>query len=249
MEIKKDIKMADVIHMNYLTLQILDRFGIKLGFGDKSIATVCKENNIELCFFLEVLNFFQSKTYLSKYNADTFPVKQAINYLRNSHKYFLDIKVIEIENMINDMNIRCELNKDNIMLLDNFFREYRLELEAHIKREEDLVYPYILKVSQAYKSRTISSELYTQIEKYSIIDYAHEHGNIEEKLFDLKNIIIKYLPPVKHSILCHKILIELFNLEKDLNDHTLIEEKLVVPNIAEMELFLKDLYNSKQLLK
>lgn len=245
MLIKKNIKMADVIHINYLFLRVLDRFGIKLGFGDKKIDEICKEYNVDVDFFLEVINSFNNKTYLPKCNAINFPTQQAINYLRNTHRFFLKIKVVEIENMIKDMNILCEFDKQNILLLNNFFAEYREELKTHIEREEKFIYPYILKISQAYNHKHISDELYQQIKKHSINDYAGEHDNVEEKLFDLKNIIIKYLPPVKNSLLCQKILIELFNLEKDLNDHALLEDKLVVPIIAEKERFLKKLYNAK----
>ena len=40
MLITKNIKMADVIHMNYFTLSVLNRFGIELGFGDKTVEQV-----------------------------------------------------------------------------------------------------------------------------------------------------------------------------------------------------------------
>ena len=73
------------------------------------------------------------------------------------------------------------------------------------------------------------------MENYSIDIFKNEHDNIEEKLFDLKNIIIKYLHQPKDEKLCNKLLYELFNLEQDLNDHSRIEDKVLVPKIREME--------------
>ena len=81
----------------------------------------------------------------------------------------------------------------------------------------------------------VSADIVKKIKNYSINDFAIEHDNVEEKLYDLKNIIIKYLPPCKNKTLCARILIELFRLEKDLNAHALLEDKVLIPKVAKME--------------
>ena len=40
MRIKKDMKLADVIQLNYMLIPVIHRFGINLGFGDKNVADV-----------------------------------------------------------------------------------------------------------------------------------------------------------------------------------------------------------------
>lgn len=244
--ISKSMKMADLVHLNYLLLFVLDRFGIKLGFGDKTIQEVCGEYNLDADFFVEIANSFLDEDYVPSSNIDTFPAQLAIDYLRNTHNYYLEEKVPEIEGLINQMVTDCKLDRKNIDVLNNFFYVYKQELTDHIKREEDAVFPYVLQVAQAYREGVISDKLYQKMNEYNINDYASEHDNVEQKLYDLKNIIIKYLPPVENSLLCHKILIELFNLEKDLNDHALLEDKLIVPIIARQEERLQELYNRER---
>jgi len=80
-----------------------------------------------------------------------------------------------------------------------------------------------------------------QVTTYSITDYEEEHENVEEKLFDLKIIILKYLPPTTDQNLCFTILQELFILEKDLNEHARIEDTILVPKVEEMESEIKKL--------
>ena len=58
--------MADVIHLNYFTLSVLNRFGIELGFGDKTVDEVCKQNQDDVDFFLEIVNIFVDKKPLSE---------------------------------------------------------------------------------------------------------------------------------------------------------------------------------------
>ena len=50
------MKMAEVIHNNYLLIPVIRRFGIKLGFGDKTVKTICKEHNIDHDFLLAIIN-------------------------------------------------------------------------------------------------------------------------------------------------------------------------------------------------
>lgn len=84
---------------------------------------------------------------------------------------------------------------------------------------------------------------YRKMKEYSITNYAEEHNNIEEKLTDLKNIIIKYLPPADNQDVVFRILQKLFKLENDLNYHAAIEERILVPKIMAMEKKLEEIYS------
>ena len=235
MLITKNIKMADVIHLNYFTLTVINRFGIELGFGDKSVEEVCKIHDVDIDFFLEIVNTFVDKDYFPKKHLQTFSVKLITNYLQNTHNDYHKNKVPEIEFLIEEMVNSCYTQKENIVLLKKFFNDYKQELLNHTKREEEIVFPYTIAIETAYLSEDADNSILELMETYSIDVFQNEHDNIEEKLFDLKNIIIKYLPQPKDSRLCNKLLYELFNLEQDLNDHSRIEEKVLVPKVRQME--------------
>lgn len=235
MIITKNIKMADVIHTNYFTLSVLNRFGIELGFGDKSVDEICKKNNVDVDFFLEIVNAFVDKDYFPKKHLQTFSVKLITDYLQKTHDYYHKLKVPEIEHLIEEMVDSCYTQKENIVLLKKFFNDYKQELLNHTRREEKIVFPYTLAIEKAYNSEESDNSVIELMETYSIEIFQNEHDNIEEKLLDLRNIIIKYLPQPKNSRLCNKLLYELFNLEQDINDHSRIEEKVLVPKIREME--------------
>lgn len=233
--INKSMKMADVIHIDHMLLPIINRFGIQLGFGDKTIAEICKEKNVNPDFFTEILNAFHDPEYFPKEHLQTFKIELILDYLIKTHEYYLNFEVPEIENLINELIKTCKIKKDNLLLLKSFFREYEKELEAHIKREDEMVYPYIRHLEKFVYEDDPANDLKEKINKYSIEEFANEHDNVEEKLFDLKNIIIKYLPPPKDSNLCNLILSRLFELEKDLNDHARIEDKILIPKVIQLE--------------
>ena len=54
---KANDSLAELISDDFKLLQVLSRFGIALGFGDKCVGQVCKENNVDTYTFLAVCNF------------------------------------------------------------------------------------------------------------------------------------------------------------------------------------------------
>ena len=50
-------KMISVIRDNYNILQAMNSFGIYLGFGDKTVDEVCKEQGVDTFTFLTVINY------------------------------------------------------------------------------------------------------------------------------------------------------------------------------------------------
>ncbi len=234
MKILHNNKMAELIHLNYNILSILYRFDIKLGFGDKTIDEVCKEHNINTKFFLEIANAFINKDYSPEDNLQNFSIELIVNYLQKTHIYYTKEKIPEILKLINNLKFKTNSQR-NIDLLKDFFTQYSSEFNQHIKREDDFIYPYVISLQKAFDTKQISKADIDLINKKPISSYQIEHENVEEKLYDLKNILIKYLPPATNQKTINIILSKLFKLEDDLNEHTRIENKVMIPKAIKLE--------------
>jgi len=239
MLIQKDMKLADVIHHDHNLVPVINRFDIHLGFGEKTIAELCAEKGVNQEFFLIIINAYHDHQYFPKKHLQSFPAALLIDYLKRSHRYYLDEKIPGIELIIDKLGKESELDTETFLLLKNFFTEYKQELVNHINKEESTVYPYVKKLEHAIDSGDIPIGLPDEMAAYSITDYEKEHDDVEEKLFDLKNIIIKYLPTSENNKFYFNLLKELFELESDLNDHSRIEDLILVPKVEAMESILK----------
>jgi regulator of cell morphogenesis and NO signaling len=239
MLILKDMKLADVIHHDHNLVPIINRFDIHLGFGDKTIGELTREQDINTDFFLVILNAFHDPQYFPRKHLQSFPASMLIHYLTKSHDYYLEKKIPEIEYLIDNLTEEDGMDNDTFLLLKNFFKEYKEELMSHIRKEEERVYPYVLELERAIEELTPSESLISQMNAYSINDYEDEHDDVEDKLYDLKNILIKYVPTGRTDANSYKILHELFLLESDLNDHSRIEDLILVPKVEAMEFTLK----------
>lgn len=235
MLIQENMKLADVILHDHTLVPIINRFGIHLGFGDDSIAEICRHQHLNIDFFVIILNAFHDTHYFPKEQLQNFPSALIIDYLRKAHRYFLEEKVPEISILLKKMAKEYPLDKTTSNLINNFFKDYTVELKKHILREEEAIYPYVLQMEEAVSENQVDEKLFKKISDYPISGYEAEHENIEEKLFDLKNILIKYLPEPKNDKLGYRLLRELFTLEKELNEHARIEDLIMVPKVKAME--------------
>jgi regulator of cell morphogenesis and NO signaling len=236
MQFRRNTRLADIIHSNYLLLPVLNRFNVQLGFGDKTVDEVCTEQRLNTDFFLVIVNSFHDHDYFPLEQLVSFPINLIIDYVRKSHSYYLDFKVPQIEKLIQTLSANAaEEQKKQLKLIERFFSEYKTELVDHIREEENAVYPYVLSIDEAFRENRITPEHIHLIQQNSISIYAGKHDNVEDKLYDLKNILIKYLPPVDDYVLSNALLTELFRLEQDLNDHARIEDKVLFPKVQFIE--------------
>lgn len=208
---------------NYKLLLVFDRFGIRLGFGDKSVKDVCTQYEVPMSLFLTVCNVYTFEDYLPETDElQSFKVDSLIDYLKNSHRYYMEECLPAISQKLDSVSDSLDLKYG--AALKQFYQVYQNEVLNHFKYEEEVAFPYIKQLSEGIKN-----------DRYNIGQFEKNHSDIDEKLNDLKNIMIKYLPGNSPSGQLNALLIELFELEDDFLKHTLIENKILVPLVAQLE--------------
>ena len=227
------MKVSDIIMNNYYLILMLENFGINLNVQEKKVDEICRENKVNVEVFLAFANLFNGIKYTPS-NEFTFDdIQTIIGYLKKCHEYYLNEKYPKIQRYIKRIQ---ELNDlPEIKLIEVFFNEYFNEVKIHLDYEDNVVFPYITRLSKELTLHTGSKAGYT----YSVTEYKEHHDDIELKLTDIKNLLIKYLPQKNEQKERRKLVFSLFELEYDLNIHTQIEDSILVPLVEKMELQLK----------
>ena len=235
--ITQDDKLSDVIHLDYSLLPVINRFGIRLGFGDKTIKEICSEQSINTPFFLDIINTYHDQNYFPSKQLQQYPPDLIIEYLLKTHAYYKDYVLLELEADMEELIKSCTGACDNLNIIYSFYETYKQELINHLENEENVFFPYIKNLI-AYKDGKLDANPISNTE-FSYTNHQTEHENVLEKLYDLKNIIIKYLPPEYDTNICNTLLYKLFMFDKDLNDHERLEDRILVPLIERIETSLK----------
>lgn len=227
------LKMSEVVMNNPYLVLLLEHFDILLPLQDKSVQEVCQEKNINTDVFLTFANLYNGVSYTPKMPFSFNDTQTILNYLKSSHKYYANEIYPNILGTIKQM-FMVNSHKE-IVMVEKFFNEYFNEVIEHLDYENQIVFPYI---SGLY-GYIVDGKPYPENINYSVTDYKEHHNDIEEKLTDLKHLLIKYLPLEDDQQVRRKLLFNLFELEYDLSIHSKIEDLILIPLVSEMELHLK----------
>ena len=230
-----DIKISDVVFDNPPVLLMLEHFNINVPLQEKTIKEICLEINLNPEVFLSFANLYCGVCDVSLVHFSYNEIQSVIDFLKNGHNYFLHEKYPEIRQ---NLLLLFEVNNQNeIALVEDFFNEYFKEVTEHLKYEDEVVFPYITNLHRHILQR---SPVKDQI-AYSVHEYKEHHDDIEEKLNDLKNLLVKYLPGNNDQKIRRKLFLSLSALEQDLNIHAKIEDMILIPLVEKMEFDLKAL--------
>lgn len=212
--------MSDLICDNHQMLLVMSSFGISFGFGEQSIEEVCQNNGVDTNTFLAVVNLLINDE-VEDIDYKDLSVETLMGYLQNSHAYYMNFRLPNIRDKLLE-TLDPKDDKISILII-RYYDEYIAEVKKHLDYEEQTVFPYV-------------SSLLNKIPQtdYNIDIFSSNHDNIDSKLVELKNIIIKYYPS-KGSNELNSVLLDIFNCAEDLLTHTKIEDILFIPLIREIE--------------
>ncbi|MGD9556240.1 MAG: hemerythrin domain-containing protein, partial [Mangrovibacterium sp.] len=206
-----------------------EHFGLDLATKDKTVEQVCLENLLNKEVFVAIANLYngfnpEGVTHFEKTDAGTM-----IAFLARSHQFYLNEKLPEIQSIIDQLLPHKDTSLPEIKLIDVFFKEYRREVEEHLSYEDEVAFPYFLDLLSP------SPVVRKSNNRFSADQYQDHHTDIETKLNELKKLLVRHISLKENLRLRRKLLINLFELEDDLNVHSMIEESMLIPLIKKIE--------------
>jgi hypothetical protein len=135
-------RMADLVRDDYRLLQVMTRFGISLGFGDKSVHEVCALHGVDTATFLTVANFMQEEDELVHSDVQSLSIPTMMNYLKRAHSYYLDFCLPTIRRKLVEA-IDCTADNQVAFLILRFFDEYVAEISEHMEFENSHEFHYV----------------------------------------------------------------------------------------------------------
>ena len=174
-------RMSELVGDNYSVLLVMSRFGISLGFGDRTVEEVCARAGVDAPTFLAIVNTMLDEAYAPSECECEISVTCFLRYLHNSHDYYLSFRLPEIRRKLIEA-IDCR-HGDIAFAVLRFYDEYAAEVRKHLEYEETTVFPYVRALLEGKATGD-----------YAIRTFRSQHDQIEARLTELKNILVQYYP-------------------------------------------------------
>lgn len=211
------MKMADMIASNYDLILMLPRFGIPLGFGERSVKEVCRENGVDENFFLTVCNIYSFDDFRpDDEEMARIDSRMVVEHLQASHRYYIEDRLPHLQHHLD--HIADSAGEQSAVVLKKYFADYCKEVREHVRREEKNLGLMLDNLCSKESSKRAASE-----------SYVKSHDNIKDKLNDLTQIILKYIPGERLNEEMMELVFDIMQLSRDLEKHAEIEEMLLLP--------------------
>lgn len=223
-----NMKLSEVVEEYPSLIPVLNRFGIRLGLGDKSVTDVCEEYKQDTDFLLTVINTFLNEEYFPERKLQTFHTSQIVDYLTKTNQYYLRYQIPNIERHLTSFISQSAPGNNTLTLIGRFFSSFKEELTSRIRRDEREWFPYCLSLSEKLNGVTERDALHLHSSK-------PKEDAIEALLYDLKSIMVKHLSGDYNENLCYAVIFAVNSLEKDIKQHNRIRYRILEPMVAAME--------------
>jgi regulator of cell morphogenesis and NO signaling len=239
--ITKNDRFSEIISQNKFLSSVFDRFGVDERDYHKTIEEVGFEIKTDPDFMVEIIKAFDQDNKPDQKILMKFPIETILDYLKKTHRYYLDKKIPEIEISLHDIIRRYHHGNNLLYALGNIFISYKRKLAEHIKSEEEELFPYIefliaqLRGDFNYKaSKKILSG-------FTIQHFEESHTNVEEDIEKTRDTIMRYSPEQTFAMSYRIFLNQLALFERDLHRHSIIEDEVLVPKAQRLEQLVKGL--------
>lgn len=232
--INKDSSLSDILELNETLGKVTQQFNILDVDKEKRLSQLCEEQGIDTEFFIEILNVFNDTDYFPKMQLGSFPIPIILDYLKRTHKYYLNKRLLEIEQSIS-LTYTNEVMSE---FLQKFFLKIKQELIEHIKVEESTLFPYINHLYNAFTSKT-ELNLTAKYDEFSISFFEGSHtDDVESNILEVRRYIIESNKTVVDLSPYRVLLNQLEVFEQELRVHALVEDQILIPKALVLEQML-----------
>ena len=218
-----NIRLSELVDRNFHVIGLLERLGVRGNFGDMTVRDVCNARDMDPGTFMMLYNFYVDERFKpSEKMLREGNIQDVAEYLHRSHEYYLDTALKSLSELLYRLLAPC--NETQKKVFRKFYQDYEDELNRHFTFEEEHVMPYIRSLTEGRNGRDSAIESFTD-----------DHNSINEKISDLKSLVMNSLPEGCDPSLRMQTLYMICSLEYDLARHTAVEEEILEPMVQVME--------------
>lgn len=233
------LSVGEIVRSNYRAAEIFKKY--KIDFccgGSKSINQVCSEKNIPVDHITSELSELSNQDSSNLHNYDEWELDFLTNYIINVHHKYVNNNAPIIQEYVNKIaHVHGERHPELIKVMD-LFSEVSTELQQHMMKEEQILFPFIIKLNGIDKNKTAFTPppFGTIRNPIKMMEAEHENaGNIFKEIREITN---DYSLPADACNTYNIAFQKLDEFENDLFRHIHLENNILFPKAIEMEIKL-----------
>ncbi len=232
-----NMTIGEIVKDNYQTAEIFKKYDIDFCCGGKTtIDEICSTNNISIDELTGALNKAEGNSGSDTgKNFKDWEADFLINYIINVHHKYVYENLPLLSEFTNKIaNVHGERHPELIQLAE-LFNDISAELQQHMMKEENILFPYIITLYNAFKNKSqpIPSPFGSVRNPIRMMETEHENaGSVLKQIREISNNFNLPEDACETYAVTYKKLNE---FENDLHQHIHLENNILFPRAIELE--------------
>ncbi len=236
MKLTNKTTIGEIVADDFRTAAIFTKYHIDFCCkGYRTIEEVCKKRDIEEKVLIEHIEKARNSSANQSFDYKTWPADMIADYITKTHHKYVEEKApIIIQYLTKLCGVHGAIHPE-LHEIHTIFSKSVLDLTAHMKREELVVFPFIKKMKSA-QSKGIPFEMpaFFSIEN-PITTLKEDHITEGERFRRIAALTNNYTPPNESCTTYKAAFAMLEEFHKDLKKHIHMENNILFPKAIELE--------------
>jgi regulator of cell morphogenesis and NO signaling len=228
--------IGSLVAANFKAASVFQKFGIDFCCkGNRTIAEACTTQDLDKeKVEKEVLSVIASKEK-SAIDYNSWPIDLLADYIEKTHHRYVTEKIPELNIYLNKL---CKVHGQRHPELFNIYKHFLAsaeELTMHMKKEENILFPFIRLMVKAENSQLEIDQPPFMTVKNPIAMMMKEHDTEGGRFREISKLSNGYTAPADGCTTYNVAFAMLKEFEEDLHTHIHLENNILFPKAINLE--------------
>ncbi len=227
--------LAEIVNEDLRTADVFKKFGMDFCCGGgRSLAAACERHGVQIEEVLEALQKLDQEEQQPTDFTD-WPVDRLVAYIVEKHHRYLEEALPMIEEYAAKVSKVHGPSHPEVLQVQEIFMALAWELRVHLKKEENILFPYLQNLAKAHRGEIKWSPPTFGKAENPIRQMMAEHDDAGEALKKLRAVTRGFFPPEYACNTWRAYYRKLEELEGDLFLHVHLENNVLFPKAVALE--------------
>jgi regulator of cell morphogenesis and NO signaling len=228
--------IGELVAKDFRRAEVFKKYGIDFCCGGKkTLEKACSEKGLDVVRIEDELKGLEQETKGNSNDFKSWDPGFLADYILNTHHKYVNSAIPVIYEYTQKVaNVHGDRNPEVVKIAETFL-ELMNELNRHMCKEEDILFPYIKELALAKKNGTrLPSPGFGTVEN-PVRMMEHEHDVAGDLMLQIKNLSNDFTPPQNACTTFRLSYAKLKEFEEDLHTHIHLENNILFPAAIKLE--------------
>lgn len=219
------------------SIRVFEKFGIDYCCGGaKPLQEACMKHGADTDAVLRAIEELELKAGTGDlHDWTTASLEMLINHILATHHEYVRTEIPRLQKILDKVEAVHGKNHPNVRTAAALFNELAQELGTHMLKEEDVLFPYVVKMEKAVAAGRPAPPAFFGSVRNPTASMVHEHEAAGELLEQIRKACDDFAVPPDVCTTFRAMYQGLEDFERDLHKHVHLENNILFPRALRME--------------